>query len=158
MAAAVPRQTTRMVRTDDGVTIAWAAIGTGPTLVKASNWLTHLEYDWDSPVWRHWTQFLAGHFHFVRYDERGCGMSQWEVDDVGSSRWIRDLEAVIDAAAPAGPVALLGISQGIAAAVQYTVAHPERVSHLIFCGAYAQGVARRNDADAEKRYAAIIEL
>jgi pimeloyl-ACP methyl ester carboxylesterase/DNA-binding CsgD family transcriptional regulator len=155
-----PKQTVRVVRTGDGVNVAWAAVGTskGPTLVKASNWLTHLEYDWDSPVWRHWTQFLAQHFQYVRYDERGCGMSQWEVDDVGPARWIEDLTAVIDAAAPAGPVALLGISQGAAAAIQYAVAHPDRVSHLIFCGSYAQGVARRGDAEAIRRYESILEL
>jgi pimeloyl-ACP methyl ester carboxylesterase/DNA-binding CsgD family transcriptional regulator len=158
MRPAIGKQATRMVTTSDGVKIAWAAIGTGPTLVKASNWLTHLEYDWDSPVWRHWTQFLAGHYHYIRYDERGCGMSQWDVADVGASKWIADLTAVIDAAAPPGPIALLGISQGVGAAIQYTLAHPERVSHVILCGAYAQGVARRNDRDAEKRYEAILEL
>ena len=147
-----------MIKTRDGVSIAFASAGTGPTLVKASNWLTHLEYDWDSPVWRHWTRFLAEHFHYVRYDERGCGMSQWDVEDVGHGRWIEDLSAVIDAAVPSGPLALLGISQGAAAAIQYAIAHPERVSHLIFCGAYAQGVAKRGDAAAEKRYDAILEL
>jgi pimeloyl-ACP methyl ester carboxylesterase/DNA-binding CsgD family transcriptional regulator len=147
-----------MIKTRDGVSIAWASVGTGPTLVKASNWLTHLEHDWDSPVWRHWTRFFAEHFRYVRYDERGCGMSQWDVDDVGPDRWIEDLTAVIDAAAPTGPLILLGISQGLAAAVQYAIAHPDRVSHLICCGAYAQGVAKRGDRETEKRYEAIIEL
>jgi pimeloyl-ACP methyl ester carboxylesterase len=154
------KQTIRMVKTADGVNIAWAAAGTrGPTLVKASNWLTHLEYDWDSPVWQHWTQFFAQHFQYVRYDERGCGMSQWDVDDVGAGRWIDDLVAVVDAAVPAPTrFALLGISQGIAAALQYAVAHPERVSHIILCGTYAQGVAKRGNDEVLRRYQAIVEL
>jgi pimeloyl-ACP methyl ester carboxylesterase/DNA-binding CsgD family transcriptional regulator len=147
-----------MVTTSDGVRIAWSAVGKGLTVIKASNWLTHLEYDWDSPVWRHWTQFFAGHYRYVRYDERGCGMSQWDVADVGASRWIEDLTAVIDQAEPSGPIAFLGISQGVAAAIEYTLAHPERVSHLILFGAYAQGIACRGDRDAAKRYEAIIEL
>jgi len=158
MRTAIPRQTIRMVTTGDGVKIAWTAVGKGPTIVKASNWLTHLEYDWDSAVWRHWTQFFAGHYHYIRYDERGCGMSQWEVADVGAGRWIEDLTAVIDDAAPPGPIALLGISQGVVAAIEYTLAHPDRVSHLILCGAYAQGIASRGDGEATKRYKAIIEL
>jgi pimeloyl-ACP methyl ester carboxylesterase/DNA-binding CsgD family transcriptional regulator len=158
MAPPLAKQTIRMVKTSDGVNVAWAAVGTGPTLVKASNWLTHLDYDWDSPVWRHWTQFFAEHFYYVRYDERGCGMSQWDVPDVGHDRWIDDITAVIDAAAPPGPLALLGISQGAAAALEYATRHPERVSHIILCGAYAQGVAKRSDPEVHNRYRAIIEL
>src|SRR5215204_1328977 len=107
-----PRQTVRIIKTKDGVNIACADLPKkGPTLVKASNWLTHLEYDWDSPCWRHWTQFLARHFHYIRYDERGCGMSQRDVEDVSPSRWIEDLTAVIDAVVPEGPMAILAISQ-----------------------------------------------
>ena len=157
-AAMKSRQRIRYLRTADGVQLAWADAGTGPVLLKAANWLTHLEYDWDSPVWRHWTRFFAEHFHFIRYDERGCGMSQWEVEDVSRERWIGDLTAVVDAAALGGPAVLLGISQGGATAIQYAIAHPERVSHLILVGAYAQGVAKRGDLEAEKRYRAILEL
>ena len=72
------RQRIRFVRTTDGVKLAWAEAGSGPLLVKASNWLSHLEYEWESPVWQHWIRFFAGHFRFVRYDERGCGLSDWE--------------------------------------------------------------------------------
>ena len=157
MPPASPKQTIRLLKSD-GVTVAWASAGKGPSLVKTSTWLTHLEYDWDSPVWRHWSQFLAEHFHYIRYDERGCGMSQWDVDDVSNEHWLTDLNAVIEAAAPNEPLALLGISQGGSTAIQYAIAHPERVSHLILYGAYAQGVGRRNDSEAEKRYGAILEL
>ena len=76
------RQAVRYLRTADGVHVAWAEAGSGPLLVKAANWLTHLEYDLQSPVWRHWIRFLADQFHFVRYDERGCGLSDRIVSDV----------------------------------------------------------------------------
>lgn len=157
MALPGPKQTIRLLKNGD-VTLAWASSGKGPPLVKASTWLTHLEYDWDSPVWKHWPQFLSEHFHFIRYDERGSGMSQWDVDDLSNEHWLGDLTAVIEAAAPKQPFALLGMSQGTASAVQYAVAHPERVSHLILYGAYAQGFGKRNDIEAEKRHNAILEL
>lgn len=151
-------QTVRLVKTRDGITLAWASLGKGLTLVKAANWLSHLEHDWQSPVWRHWTEFFAAHFRYIRYDERGCGMSQWDVGDISHQRWLDDLTTVVEAAAPKPPFALLGISQGGAAAIAYAVKHPERVSHLILFGAYAQGVSRRGDRDAEKRHQAIREL
>jgi pimeloyl-ACP methyl ester carboxylesterase len=92
------RQRVERLVTPDHVSIAWAEAGRGPTLVKPSNWLTHLEYDWDSPVWRHWIAFLAAHSRRARYDERGCGMTSREVADVSADRWLGDLEAVVAAA------------------------------------------------------------
>jgi len=152
------RQRIRYLRTSDGVQLAWAEAGTGPVLVKASNWLTHLEYDWESPVWRHWIHFLSRHFRLVRYDERGCGMTDWEVGDLSVARWTDDLEAVVDASAPEADLILLGISQGGAACLQYAVRHPERVSRLILYGAYARGTMRRPNAMGAREYEAIIEL
>ena len=111
------RQRIRYLRASDGVRLAWAEAGRGPVLVKAANWLTHLEYEWESPVWRHWMQFFSGHFRFVRYDERGCGMSEWNVGDLSLDRWAGISRAVIDAAAPDAPVTLLGISQGAAVCI-----------------------------------------
>src|SRR3954463_4495249 len=113
-APAKPRQRIRYVTSSDGTRLAWAEAGTGPVLVKAANWLTHLEYEWESPVWKHWIQFFTGHGRFVRYDERGCGMSEWKGGDLSLDLWADDLGSVIDAAAPPGPVTLLGISQGAA--------------------------------------------
>jgi pimeloyl-ACP methyl ester carboxylesterase/DNA-binding CsgD family transcriptional regulator len=152
------RQQIRYLRTRDGVQLAWAEAGSGPVLVKAANWLTHLEYDWESPVWRHWMRFFTAHYRFVRYDERGCGMTDWEVGDLSVPRWTEDLQSVIETAVPTGPVILLGISQGGAACVSYAVRHPERVSHMVLYGSYARGVARRGDEAAEREYRAIVEL
>ncbi len=152
------RQRIRYLRTGDGVQLAWAEAGQGPLLVKASNWLTHLEYDWESPVWRHWLRFFADHFRFVRSDERGCGMTDWNVGDLSLERWVQDLEAVADTAAPDAPMVLLGISQGAAVCIDYAVRHPERVSHLVLYGGYSRGVAKREDPKAERVYAAIVEL
>ena len=152
------QQSIRFLTTADGVNLAWAEAGQGPALVKVANWLTHLEYDWDSPVWRHWIRFFAGHFRFVRYDERGCGMTDWDVEDVALPRWIEDLETVVDRAGIDAPFVLLGISQGAAAAVAYAVRHPERVSHLVIYGGYAQGWNHRGNEAGQRRYNAIIEL
>lgn len=140
------KQSARFLTTDDGVTLAWAASGRGPALVKAANWLTDLEYDWESPVWRHWTEFLAAHFRYIRYDERGCGLTDRRVGDLSFPRWVEDLESVIRAAAPREPFVLLGISQGAAAAIAYAVRHPEKVSHLVLYGGFAVGARGFNDA------------
>jgi pimeloyl-ACP methyl ester carboxylesterase/DNA-binding CsgD family transcriptional regulator len=153
------RQRIRYLRTADGVKLAWAEAGRGPLLIKASNWLTHLEYDWESPVWRHWIRFFAEHFRIVRFDERGCGMTDWNVGDLTFPRWVEDLEAVADAAATADQrMILLGMSQGAAACVAYAVRHPERVSHMVLYGGYARGIAQRGNPESERFYAAIIDL
>lgn len=152
------RQSIRYLRTPDGVRLAWAEAGRGPTLVKAANWLTHLELEWESPVWRHWIEFFSSHFRFLRYDERGCGMSDWVVGDLSRERWFGDLEAVVDAAGCPEPIVLLGISQGGAPAVQYAVRHPERVRGLILYGSYAEGWGKRGRETDRRRYGAMIEL
>lgn len=151
-------QRIRYLRTGDGVQLAWAEAGTGPVMIKAANWLTHLEYEWESPVWRHWIRFFTDNFRYIRHDERGCGMTDWNVGDLSFERWVEDLEAVVAAAGPREPFALLGISQGAATCVAYTVRHPERVSRLVLYGGYAQGVARRGDREKERVYRAVIEL
>src|SRR5678810_10316 len=87
-----PRQRIRFLRTEDGVKLAWAEAGTGPLLVKAANWMTHLEYEWESPVWRHWMRFFSSHCRFIRADERGCGMSEWNGEALTVDQWATDLE------------------------------------------------------------------
>jgi pimeloyl-ACP methyl ester carboxylesterase/DNA-binding CsgD family transcriptional regulator len=152
------QQTIRFAHSFDGVKLAWATAGRGPTLVKASNWLTHLEFDWDSPVWRHWTRFLADNFHCIRYDERGCGMSEWRLEDATWNHWTKDFETIVEAAEPEPPFVLLGISQGGAAAISYAARYPENVSHLVLYGAYARGWGKRGDPDSEQRFEAITQL
>jgi pimeloyl-ACP methyl ester carboxylesterase/DNA-binding CsgD family transcriptional regulator len=151
------RQRIQYVTASDGLRLAWADAGSGPPLVKAANWMTHLEDEWESPVWQHWMRFFAEHFRFVRYDERGCGMSGWNGSDLTIDRWIGDLGAVIEAARPAGPVTLVGISQGAATCVRYAVEHPERVARLVLYGGYARGWAHR-DQNVERTYQAMVDL
>ena len=133
----------------DGVRLAWAASGSGPPLIKAATWLSHLEYDWDSPVWSHLLRDLSRQCTFVRYDERGCGLSDWAVDDLSFESWVRDLETVADANG-AERFALLGISQGAPIAIAYAVRHPERVTHLVLHGGYARGRLVRSDTPQER--------
>lgn len=151
-------QRIRYLRTRDGVQLAWAEAGAGPTLIKAANWMTHLEYEWESPVWRHWIRFFSDHFRYIRHDERGCGMTDWNVGDLSFERWVEDLEALVDVANPQEPFALLGISQGAATCIAYAIKHPERVSKLLLYGAYARGTYQRGDPDKKRLYRALIEL
>jgi pimeloyl-ACP methyl ester carboxylesterase/DNA-binding CsgD family transcriptional regulator len=152
------RQQVRYLEVPDGTRLAWAEAGSGPVIVKAANWLTHLEYEWTSPVWQHWIRFFSESGRFVRYDERGCGMSDWRPGELSLQQWSDDLEAVIDASAPDGPLTLLGISQGAATCIQYAIHNPDRVARLILYGSYARGAFRRGTPDAEAAYRAIIDL
>jgi pimeloyl-ACP methyl ester carboxylesterase/DNA-binding CsgD family transcriptional regulator len=152
------RQVIRYVTTSDSVRLAWAEAGSGPALVKASNWLSHLEFDWDSPIFSHWMHFFADHFHFIRYDERGCGLTDWDVSNLSFDRWVEDLETVVDASGITEPAILVGISQGAATSIAYAVRHPERVSRMILYGGYSRGVSRRGDSDTEREYRAVIDL
>lgn len=152
------RQTVRFLRASDDVQLAWAEAGSGAPLVKAATWLTHLEHDFKSPVWHHWTTFLADHFRYVRYDERGSGMSEWDIRDLSLDRRVADLEAIVDAAGVDEAFTLLGISQGSSLCVAYAVKHPERVARMILCGGYARGALRRTDEEANRTYEAIIRL
>lgn len=139
MARAAPHQQIRFVRSADGVRLAYASSGSGgPVLIKAATWLSHLEVDWDSPVWRHLLQAMSARGSFVRYDERGCGLSDWEVPELSFDSWVGDLETIVGAVG-APRFALLGISQGAAVAIAYAVRHPERVTHLVLHGGYARG-------------------
>jgi pimeloyl-ACP methyl ester carboxylesterase/tRNA A-37 threonylcarbamoyl transferase component Bud32 len=133
----------------DGVGIAYATTGSGPPLVKAANWLSHLEVDGKSPVWRHWIRELSRHHTLVRYDERGCGLSDWNVDEFSLDAWVRDLEAVVDAL-ELERFPLLGLSQGGPIAIAYATRHPERVSHLILHGSYARGVSHRGLSEQDR--------
>ena len=154
---AVPKQELRFCTTHDNATIAYATSGSGYPLVKAANWMSHLEYDHQSPVWRHWWAGLAERFSLIRYDERGCGLSDWDVADFSYEAWVRDLEQVAETAAP-GRFALLGMSQGVPVAVSYAARHPERVSHLILYGGGLRGALTLGDPETEERVQLLRQL
>ena len=136
-------------RAPDGTRIATASCGTGPVILRAAHWLSHVAYDLDSPVWLPWVEALSARHRYIRYDPRGCGMSERNCADLSLSAWHGDLDAV--AARVAAPrFALLGLSQGGALAIDYAVRHPERVSHLVLLNAYAEGARARAGTDAER--------
>lgn len=135
-------------RAPDGVRLAYATVGSGPPIVKTANWLNHLEYDWESPIYRGLFQGLARDRTLVRYDARGNGLSDWEVATIDFEAFVSDLETVMDAAG-LDRVPLFCMSQGCAVAIAYAVRHPERVSHLILHGGFAVGPLRRSPAEAE---------
>lgn len=145
-------QQVRFCAAADGTRIAFASVGQGPPLLKASNWLSHLEYDWKSPLWRHLARDLSDHHLLVRYDQRGNGLSDWDVDDISFDAFVSDLEAVSDAA-ELERFALLGISQGSRTAITYAVRHPERVSALVLYGGAAVGWGYRSPEQVERRRA-----
>lgn len=136
-------QAIRFCTTADGVQLAYASSGQGYALVKTSTWLTHLDFDWQSPVWIPWLRAFSERHTFFRYDTRGCGLSDWNVDRFEFDAWFEDLETVIKAA-KLERFALLGMSQGGPIALAYAVKYPEKVSHLILYGAYARGALHRN--------------
>lgn len=148
------RQEIRFCTTPDGTRLAYATVGTGPPLVRAAHWITHLDYDWQSPVWRHWLVGLARRHRLVRYDERGCGLSDHDVDNFSLEAWVQDLETVVDDLG-LERFPLLGVSQGGAVAVAYAARHPERVTRLVLFGAYACGRMRRATTDEMRREAAL---
>jgi pimeloyl-ACP methyl ester carboxylesterase/DNA-binding SARP family transcriptional activator len=140
-----PGQHIRFCKSADGTGIAFAEVGSGATLVKVANWISHLEHEFRSPVWRHLIRELSRGYRLIRYDQRGNGLSDRKVHDVSCARQVEDLEAVMDAAG-CERVPLLGVSQGCAIAVEYAVRHPERVSHLVLYGGFALGWAKHSEA------------
>lgn len=142
-AAAVPdmkaaAQDVTFCKTADGVHLAIATSGSGLPVVKCANWLNHIEYDWQSPIWAPFIGALSGRFRLIRYDERATGLSDWDADDISFEAFVHDLETVVDNLG-LERFALLGLSQGAAVSIAYATRHPERVSRLVLCGGYAQG-------------------
>ena len=136
------RQEIRFATARDGVRLAYAISGSGAPLVKAPTWLSHVGMDADSPVWRHWWEEFAAEHQFIRFDQRGCGLSDRVASDISFDAWVGDLESVVDAMG-ARRFVLVGMSQGGPIAVEYARRHPERVSHLVVVGGYVQGWRRR---------------
>lgn len=150
-------QRTHFCAAHDGARLAYARLGDGPPLVKAANWLNHLELDWSSPIWRHWLRLLSHDRCLIRYDARGNGLSDWHPPAIRFSDFVLDLGSVFDAAqirrAP-----LLGLSQGASVAVAYAARHPERVSALILIDGTARGWRTKNNARLTERFEALMTL
>lgn len=151
------RQSIAFCQAADGARIAYATVGEGPPLVKAANWLNHLELDWNSPIWGPTFEVCARDRMFLRYDERGCGLSDWDVDDISFEAFVQDLETVVDAAG-LDRFPLLGISQGAAVSIAYAARHPKRVSALIVIAGYATGWRIGASAEEQARREAVMTL
>ena len=150
-------QEVRFCTASDGVRIAYAEVGRGPPLLKAGNWLNHLEYDWKSPAWNPFLTALAAEHRLIRYDARGNGLSDWEVEDLSLEALVLDLESVVEATGQQR-FALLGMSQGAAVSITYAARHPERVSHLVIYGGFARGRCRRGIPEDIERSNAVATL
>jgi pimeloyl-ACP methyl ester carboxylesterase/DNA-binding SARP family transcriptional activator len=150
-------QQIRFCRTSDGVRIAYAKVGSGPPLVRATHWLNHVEFERESPVWRHWTEAFASDHTFIRYDDRGSGLSDWDVPKLDFEGFVKDLEAVVDALG-LDRFPLIGSSKGGPIAIAYAARHPERVSRLILLGTLAKGWRKRGDPRVIARREAMIAL
>jgi class 3 adenylate cyclase/pimeloyl-ACP methyl ester carboxylesterase len=154
LSEAAIHQRVRFATAPDGVQIAWASIGEGPPVLKAPNWLNHLEYEWRSPVWGPAFAELARHCRFVRFDQRGNGLSDWEVEEISRDAMISDTATVAQAAG-LERFALLGISQGCAFSIRYAVENPEQVTCLVLLGGYLRGRLKRPDPEQKKLYEAL---
>ena len=150
-------QRVQFCRTADNVRLAYATVGEGPVIVKTANWMNHLEFDWQSPVWRHLVEELARDHTLVRYDERGNGLSDWDVADISFDAFVRDLETVVDALG-IPRFALFGISQGVPVSIAYAARHPDRVSRLILHAGPAKGFGRADDPEILQRIEAMKTL
>lgn len=149
------RQQIRFCKAKDGARIALATLGRGPPLLRTAHWLSHVEFDARSPVWAHWLRELSHEHTYIRYDQRGCGLSDWSPPSSSFEAWVSDLEAVVDNLG-LRQFSLLGMSQGGAIAIAYAARHPEKVSQLVLFGAYARGMLRRGLTPQQRHEAAVL--
>jgi len=158
MSASGQVQQIRFCEAPDGVRIAYAVSGTGPPMLVSTCWLSHLQHDWESPVWRHFLDDIGRFVTIVRYDERGYGLSDWDVSDHGLEARIGDLEAVADHAG-FDRFALMGMAQGGPPAISYAARHPERVTRLLFYGSYAGAITGGPEGEEEiEAFAQLIKV
>lgn len=151
------RQKIKFCTAEDGIKVAYASVGEGYPIVKTANWLSHLEHDWNAPIWSPLFRDLAKNHQFIRYDERGNGLSDWNVKDISFDAFTKDLETVVSAS-KLEKFALLGMSQGASVAIDYAIKHPDKVSHLILFGGYASGWRINADDETIKQREAVITL
>lgn len=148
-------QQIRFCKSFDGIRLAYAISGRGTPLVMSASWLTHLEHQWHSLAWQPWLEHFSGHHALVRYDSRGCGLSDRNVDQFPFEHWVRDFEAVIDAAG-FPKVSLIGTCQGGPIAIEYAARHPQRVSRLVLYGTYGRGRGRRPEIPGQSEKARVL--
>ena len=153
----LPQQEVRYCTARDNTRLAWSAVGDGFPLVKTANWLNHIQFDWQSPVWRHWLRELTRENCLIRYDDRGNGLSDWDAADLSFDAFVDDLESVVDAAG-VDQFDLLGISQGAPVAIAYSLRHPGRIRRMILLGGYARGWGLRLKGDDLVRRQAMVTL
>ena len=155
------KQRIQFCTSSDGVRIAFATAGQGPPLVRVNNWFTHLDFDWDGPLWRHWFEAFTERRRLIRYDPRGSGLSDRDARDFSLDAWVADLEAVVDAVG-LRRFPLIGMCQGGLIAIAYAVRHPDRVSRLVLYssyphGAYVEGATDKLSKQA-RTFAQLIEM
>ena len=151
----MPTRHVRFARSFDGAEIAYAISGSGPPVVMLPSWLTHLDYQWQSVAWQPWLEALSSRYTLVRYDPRGCGMSERNIDDLSFDAWVRDLGVVVDAAG-LEQFSLVGICQGGAVAIDFASREPDRVASLVLYGTYARGRNRRSTMPLEPEKARLM--
>ena len=154
-------QHVRFCEVVDGTRLAYAVGGHGPPLVRTANWISHLEYEWQNEVRRPTLEVLSRHFSLLRYDQRGCGLSDWSAKNISFDVWVEDLNSIVDAAG-FRRFSLLGSSQGCAIAIAYAARYPERVTHLLLYGGFVLGRLKRDLTEQQREEAhtliKIIEL
>lgn len=148
-------QRIRFCHAPDGARIAVATMGKGPPLVRATHWLSHVEREGQNPLCTPWHRELTRHHTYIRYDHRGCGLSDRSPPSFSFDAWVSDLETVVDTLG-LNQFALFGMCHGGSLAVAYAARHPERVSHLVLLGAYAKGRLRRAAMEQQREEADVL--
>ena len=150
-------QHVRYCKSFDGAEIAYAVTGEGPAVVMLPSWLTHLEYQWRSVAWQPWLEALSSRYRLIRYDPRGCGLSDRDLDNLSFEYWVRDFGAVVDAVG-LDRFSLVGICQGGPTAIEFTASQPDRVSQLVLYGTYARGRNRRTTPPEPQKAKLMLEM
>lgn len=150
------RQTIRYTTSRDGTGIAYAVAGEGPPLLRGSHWLSHLEHDWTSPVWRPMLERFSRGRRLVRYDQRGTGLSDRRLGSPDVENFADDLEAVADAAG-LERFPILAASQSVPVAIAFAARRPERVSRLVLFNGFAQGSTALGEPERTEAMVAMIE-
>lgn len=151
------QQRVRFCRSADGTHIAHATVGEGVPVVKAPNWMTHIEYECDNPIWGPFLSRFSENFRLTRFDQRGTGLSDWDVDEISDQTMLADMEAVVDAEG-LKRFALFGISQGAGFSIDYACKHPDKVSCLVLLGGYLRGRRMRDEPEQLALYRSAVEM